>query len=77
MNLLTLATLHFFLFAGHIQISQVPDRHEPDSDGELNYQYILNLLEKYGYEGYIGLEYKPSTDSTKSLEWITKWGYST
>jgi len=63
-------------YTGHIQISQVPDRHEPDSDGELNYQYILNLLEKYGYEGYIGLEYKPSTDSTKSLEWITKWGYS-
>ncbi len=51
-----------FLFAvvsGHIQIAQAPDRHGPDSDGEINYKYVFSLLEKFGYDGYIGLEYKP------------------
>ena len=46
-------------FTGHIQIAQVPGRNEPDSAGELNYNYLFNTLENYGYLGYIGCEYKP------------------
>ena len=61
---------------GHIQISQVPGRNEPDSDGEINYQYILQLLEEKKYDGYIGLEYRPKTSTKTSTEWISKWGYS-
>lgn len=45
--------------AGHIQIAQVPDRHEPDSPGEINFPYIFKLLEELGYQGYVGCEYKP------------------
>lgn len=51
--------LHIIQFVGHMQIAQIPDRHEPDSEGEVNYSYIFSLLEKLGYEGYIGLEYTP------------------
>lgn len=44
---------------GHIQIAQVPGRHEPDSPGELNFPYIFKLLESLGYTGYVGCEYAP------------------
>ena len=44
---------------GHIQIAQVPGRHEPDSPGELNFPYIFELLESLGYTGYVGCEYAP------------------
>lgn len=48
------------IFLGHIQISQVPSRHEPDEKGELNFPFILNHLMKIGYDGWIGCEYVPS-----------------
>lgn len=44
---------------GHIQIAQVPDRGEPDMNGEVNYKYIFQLLEDIGYDGFVGCEYKP------------------
>ncbi len=55
------------LSIGHIQIASVPDRTE-FNHGELDGAYCLNLLEKLGYQGYIGLEYKKGVlgDSTKS-----------
>lgn len=46
-------------FLGHIQIAQVPGRHEPDSPGELNFPYIFKLLESLSYTGYVGCEYAP------------------
>jgi len=55
---------------GHIQISQVPDRNEPnDNNGELNFNYIFNHLLTIGYKGWIGCEYIPS-DSTTDLSWL-------
>lgn len=43
-----------------MQIAQIPNRHEPDFPGELNYSYVFDLLEQLGYDGYIGLEYNPA-----------------
>ncbi|KAI4500066.1 hypothetical protein M0802_004936 [Mischocyttarus mexicanus] len=63
-------------FVGHIQIAQVPHRHEPDTDGEIDYKYILSLLENKGYQGYIGLEYSPKANTVDGLSWIAKFGYS-
>ena len=60
---------------GHIQIAQVPDRHEPDSEGEINYQYVLKVIEQSGYSGWIGLEYKSKDDTVKGLKWMEKFGY--
>jgi len=62
-------------YTGHIQISQAPNRYEPSAPGEINYQYILNLLEELDYAGYIGLEYKPRVDTGSSFDWIKEWGY--
>merc|ERR1712059_45036 len=52
---------------GHIQIAQVPHRGEPDSAGEIDYRYILNLLESLQYEGWVGLEYKPAGVTEEGL----------
>ncbi len=54
----------------HIQVADSPDRGEPGS-GELNYRYIFAALEELPYEGWVGLEYKPTTDTTEeSLAWL-------
>ena len=49
---------------GHVQISAVHDRGEPDV-GEVNFPYVLNALENLGYQGYVGAEYKPRGDSVE------------
>lgn len=61
-------------YTGHIQIAQVPDRHEPDSSGELNYTYVFKLLQELGYSGYIGCEYIPATGKTEDgLGWLREY----
>lgn len=54
---------------GHIQIAGVPDRHEPD-DGEVNYPSIFHLLDRMGYAGYIGCEYRPRNGTSAGLGWL-------
>ncbi len=44
---------------GHIQIAGVPARHEPDAQNELNYPYLLKLIDSLGYRGWVGCEYRP------------------
>ncbi|KAM9186934.1 putative hydroxypyruvate isomerase [Mergus octosetaceus] len=58
---------------GHIQIAQVPGRHEPDSPGELNFPYIFELLESLGYTGYVGCEYTPKGDTVEGLGWLRSY----
>jgi len=58
-----------FPYIGHIQISDVPGRHEPGT-GEINYPAIFAAIDRLGYQGYIGLEYHPSGDTEHSLAWL-------
>jgi hydroxypyruvate isomerase len=58
---------------GHIQIASVPDRREPDH-GEINYGYILNLLDTLGYDRPIGAEYRPKTSTDAGLGWLATFG---
>lgn len=58
---------------GHIQIAQVPSRHEPDQEGELDYTYVFSLIEKLGYHDWIGCEYKPKTTTAEGLQWLKKY----
>ena len=62
--------------AGHVQIAQPPHRHEPGVTGELDFGYVLPLLERLGYDGWVGCEYVPSTTSEDSLSWLQPLGYS-
>ncbi|KAH8295921.1 hypothetical protein KR018_000699 [Drosophila ironensis] len=61
---------------GHFQIAQVPHRHEPDVAGELDYGYVFKTLQSFGYDGWVGCEYKPQTTTEAGLGWVTKLGYS-
>jgi hydroxypyruvate isomerase len=54
---------------GHIQIAGVPERHEPDT-GEVNYRYLLHLLDELAYEGWVGCEYRPAKGTKEGLAWI-------
>lgn len=54
---------------GHIQIAAVPDRGEPDM-GEVDYRHILRHINKIGYEGYVGAEYRPRTTTDAGLGWM-------
>jgi hydroxypyruvate isomerase len=44
---------------GHVQVAGVPERHEPDS-GEVNYPAVFRLLDRLGYAGWVGCEYRPA-----------------
>ncbi len=57
---------------GHIQIAGVPDRHEPDQ-GELNYPFLFELLDRLGYDGWVGCEYRPKGDTSAGLTWLRDW----
>jgi hydroxypyruvate isomerase len=54
---------------GHVQIASVPSRHEPD-DEELNYPFLFAELERLGYAGFIGCEYRPRGKTLDGLAWF-------
>jgi len=53
---------------GHIQLADNPGRHEPGT-GEINYPFLFAHLDRIGYEGWIGCEYKPATTTQAGLGW--------
>jgi hypothetical protein len=53
---------------GHIQIADNPGRHEPGT-GEINYPFLFELLDRLGYDGWVGCEYKPLTTTEAGLGW--------
>ena len=58
---------------GHLQIASVPGRNEPDS-GELDYAYVLDEIEKIGWDGWIGCEYRPKAGTSEGLAWLKNRG---
>jgi hydroxypyruvate isomerase len=57
---------------GHFQIAGVPDRHEPDI-GEVNYEHLFERLEQLGWDGCIGCEYRPRSDTSAGLGWLHRY----
>ncbi|VDD94515.1 unnamed protein product [Enterobius vermicularis] len=57
---------------GHIQVAQVPERHEPDTDGEINYDYVFRILKECG-SWDIGCEYMETSSTEDSLRWVQKF----
>jgi hydroxypyruvate isomerase len=50
----------------HVQLADVPGRHEPGS-GTMDVAGLLRRLDGLGYRGWVGLEYVPSVESGASL----------
>ena len=53
---------------GHMQLADVPDRHEPGS-GEINFDFLLARIDALGYAGWMGCEYNPRGDTVEGLKW--------
>jgi 2-dehydrotetronate isomerase len=58
---------------GHVQIAAVPSRAEPD-EGEVSYPAIFDALDRLGYAGWIGCEYKPRARTEDGLGWGKHYG---
>jgi 2-dehydrotetronate isomerase len=57
----------------HVQVAAVPSRHEPD-EGEVNYQQIFAAVDRMGYAGWIGCEYRPRGSTEEGLSWAHPYG---
>jgi len=53
----------------HIQLADNPGRNEPGT-GEINYPFLFGFIDRLGYDGWIGCEYKPKTTTLDGLGWI-------
>ena len=54
---------------GHIQLADNPGRNEPGT-GEIAYDRVFAALDRMGYAGWIGCEYKPATRTEAGLAWL-------
>lgn len=57
---------------GHLQIADNPRRGEPGT-GEINYDFIFNVIKQSDYDGWVGCEYKPLTTTEAGLSWINQY----
>jgi hydroxypyruvate isomerase len=54
---------------GHVQIADVPGRHEPGT-GEINWRFLFRHLDRIGYRGWVGCEYRPLSGTEAGLGWM-------
>ena len=55
----------------HVQLADNPGRNEPGS-GEINYGFLFAHLDRIGYEGWVGCEYKPANGTEAGLGWLER-----
>ena len=59
----------------HMQLADNPGRNEPGT-GEINYRFLFEFIDRIGYDGWIGCEYKPRTTTIEGLGWRAAHGVS-
>jgi hydroxypyruvate isomerase len=57
----------------HVQIANLPGRHEPDR-GEIAYDFIFDMLDRRGFTGWVGCEYVPEGETVDGLGWAVRHG---
>lgn len=53
----------------HIQVADTPGRNEPGT-GEINYPFVFAEIDRLGYDGWVGCEYKPKAGTSAGLGWM-------
>ena len=56
----------------HMQLADTPGRHEPGT-GEINYPFLFDHIDRIGYTGWIGCEYKPAGTTAEGLDWFAPY----
>ena len=56
---------------GHVQIADVPGRHEPGT-GRMDWSAVFVGIERLGYDGWIGAEYRPLAGTSEGLSWMPR-----
>jgi hydroxypyruvate isomerase len=54
---------------GHIQFADCPGRGQPGT-GRIDFERLFSAIEKSGYSGWVGAEYKPVGTTMASLTWL-------
>lgn len=57
----------------HFQIANPPSRSEPGA-GELDFDYLFDLLESRQFNGWLSAEYRPTGGTLASLDWAKRFG---
>lgn len=58
----------------HVQIADNPGRNEPGT-GEINYPFLFDHLDRLGYAGWVGAEYRPKTATVDGLGWFAQFAH--
>jgi hydroxypyruvate isomerase len=56
----------------HVQVADVPGRHEPGTGGGVDWAGFFAVLAEIGYDGAVGLEYRPLGDTSAGLDWLPR-----
>ncbi|MFN8619874.1 MAG: TIM barrel protein [Chloroflexota bacterium] len=59
---------------GHVRVADAPGRNEPGTGG-INVPNVLAALAANGYDGPVGLEYRPSGRTPDPFAWVEAAGY--
>jgi len=57
---------------GHVQVASVPSRNEPGGE-ELNDPFLFAELDRLGYAGFVGCEYRPRAGTLEGLGWFAPY----
>lgn len=57
---------------GHVHIADHPGRHEPGT-GQFDFSAFVAQLKASGFNGALGFEYVPHTNTLDGLHWLPEW----
>jgi hydroxypyruvate isomerase len=63
----------FMPVIAHMQIADVPQRHEPGT-GEIGWEFVFRRMDELGYTGWVGCEYRPKAETVAGLAWRKRYG---
>jgi hydroxypyruvate isomerase len=59
-------------YISHVQIADNPGRNEPGT-GEIGWAHLFAMMDRLGYRGWVGCEYKPAGNTEAGLAWRQRY----